>query len=175
MTTSLQRIAGAALAIMAAIAVWVAPAHAHRQHATLTSIDWNERARVIEVIHRFHAHDVIDGLITLGLIETPSMQSIRAQARFALYVEETFLLENAAGDALALDMVGVEMDGDYILVYQEAPLTAPPSVLSVQCGFFHDVFDDQTSYVNMRIAAETVTHIFEDGETIGRADFSTLE
>jgi len=125
------------------------PARAHRSHTSQTTIGWNPRTAELEVVHRLHAHDAEVALGRLPGITTPDLAKPAHQARLALYVEQHFALAGADGTPLALTLVGAELEGMEVYVYQTSPMAAAPTALSVRMTVLHDSFPDQANRISV--------------------------
>ena len=141
---------------------------AHAQKAALTEVLFNARSGNIEVAHRFTLHDaeqaVRDELSIDGDLET----SPAARARFATYVAERFSLATQNGVALPLTVLGTQLDGGYLWVYQEVPYQAEGAiadtwqVLRVRNYVLRDIWPDQTNTVNVKRGKMIRTVVFSD-------------
>lgn len=105
-----------ALAIVAALAITAPPAMAHRQPEVFTTM-----VHVIErgeprthITHRLHAEDAIRLLGVLRGVEEPSLGIRENRLRLARYVGANFVVDGAR-----LRLLGIEIDGDYVFVYEE--------------------------------------------------------
>jgi hypothetical protein len=145
--------------VVAAGAALAPPALAHRAQTVLSTVEWNAGLKGIDVAHRLHAHDSELALAASGVAGTVDLTVIQDQARLALYCEERFKLEDAAG-AVPLVIVGVELEGDMIHVYQESLRAGPSPEITITNGILRDVFDQQTNLVNVRMGVRTRTLIF---------------
>jgi len=142
------------------VAAWLIPAPlvAHRAHISLTTVEWSSRAGTLEVIHRVHLHDAQRVLDEVAPTRNLGLADLEGRARFALYAESSFALWRGSERAeLALTLVGAEIEGDHILVFQEIELPEPPSALRVKCTLLRDLFDDQVNHVNLTVAKRTRT------------------
>lgn len=110
-------------------------AQAHRQPECVTSLRWIESEQRLEISHRLHRHDA--QLALAELLEQPGVQlePLASRARMALYVESRFAVRGAA--LLPLTLLGAELSGDYLFVYQEYVGTLPTS-LSVRSQVLHE-------------------------------------
>lgn len=137
---------------------------AHRARRSLTTVSWNERARTLEVIHRLHAHDAQQAVMRVLNLAHPDMSAVKPRAVLALYVEERFSLVGADGAPLALDLLGAELDGDHVLVFQERAMDAPPDTIRVRSTVLQDVFADQINDVKITVGTfeRTVTLTADD-------------
>ena len=90
-----------------------------------------------------------------------SLQSLEAQARLALYVEERFeLADTATGETLELSLVGAKLEGDNALVFQESG-AALPSRLSIRHDVLRDVIAAQVNRVNVFIDEALYSLLFQ--------------
>lgn len=126
-------------------------AWAHRAHVSLTRVLANPRAGTWEFLHSIHIHDAIVALPRWLPGEEPNPASDRARARIALEVERRFTWTGPDGKALVPTMVGAELAGDDVAVYQELPAPRTPGDYSVSCSLLHDVFADQQNVVQFAV------------------------
>ncbi len=142
-----------------------APLVAHRAHISLTTVEWSSRAGTLEIIHRVHLHDAQQVLDEVAPTRNLALADLEGRARFALYVESCFALwlENEKTE-LALTLVGAEIEGDHILVFQEIELPEPPPALRVKCTLLRDLFEDQVNHVNLTVGKRTRTLRFSGEE-----------
>ncbi len=135
-------------------------ADAHRLRAALTTVLLNEHSARIEVMHRFYVHDaeqVVAEIIGAG---ADVLDSAEDRLRFGVYVHERFSLD-AEQVALPLDLIGVELEGDFLWVYQAAPLPAPaPGTIGIRHRALRDVWQDQVNTVNVEQGARVRTLTF---------------
>ena len=133
---------------------------AHRAPGSLTTIKWNEESARTEVIHRLHTHDAELGVGKLGDIPDLSVIDVEGRAHIALYVEKHFHIKSSE-KALPLELIGAELSGDYILIYQELPDRLPQSIL-IHDSILLETFPTQINQVNI-----------EDGDTVHSLVFAT--
>lgn len=137
-----------------------AAAIAHRVPEGLTTISYNPNTGMTDIVHRLHVHDAELGLAEIMQDAQLTLDSLEMQARFALYVERQFqLVDKASNKTLDLILVGAELEGDYILVYQESA-QALPFWLSVRNDVLREVFPDQVNKVNISIGSGLRTLMF---------------
>ncbi len=152
-------------AVVAALCAAATPAGAHRAPFTLTSVEWNADASALEVIHRLHTHHALEAVWAASDDAGPdAFDTPISKARLGLYVEAGFTLRDSAGAAIALDFVGVEVAGDHVLVFQEAPLEARPRALTVRSVLMHELFEDQRNQVNVVVWETARTLMFRRGD-----------
>lgn len=167
MPLSRRRVLTSSAALCAGLALPRA-ALAHRQRLSITEVDWNAEAKTLGVTHRFHLHDAEKALVKEGLLDTPDLRAVRAKAKLALYVEDQFGL-SSGGESITLSLLGAQIDGHNIFVFQEAVMDAKPSALTVRCEILRDAFPDQRNHVNLRLFAPVQTLTFSGRERIKKA------
>lgn len=137
--------------VTAALALWPRGAAAHRAHVSLTRVLANPPAGTWEFVHSIHIHDAIRALAVWSPDEDPNPAAARARARIALEVERRIAWTMPDGRKLAPMMVGAELSGDDVLVYQESPAPAAAGEYTVECTLLHDVFADQRNMVQFGV------------------------
>lgn len=111
---------------------------AHRQHVALTEVVTRDDR--LQITHRFHEHDAAEWLRQRYPTRI-DITSLKDQARFALYVESAF--DVRLGDApLPLELLGAELDGAWLFVYQEAQSQSSADELMKGLRFDSDVLMD---------------------------------
>ena len=131
----------------------VVSAAAHREPGSLTTIKWNASSGKTEIVHRLHSHDAELGVGQVLGIADLSVLDLEGRAVMALYVEDRFRI--AAGEEnIALELIGAELAGDYVLVYQEHSAELPVQI-RVNDSILRDAYPAQINQVNI-----------EDGDTV---------
>ena len=126
---------------------------AHRQHFSWTDISFNNSSNQIQIVHRVHAHDAIQ-LLEFDEETSIDLTNATIQAKFALYIAGQFQLELEDHSA-SIELIGVELEGNYIFVYQETSLHKPPKKLRVHSTIFQNLFSDQLNIVNLNLDGQT--------------------
>lgn len=130
----------------------------------MTTLLFNERTERIEVMHRFFVHDaetLLDEILGPG---ADIIDSSADQWRFGVYVHDRFLLYTDTAVPVALTLKGVELDGDYLWVYQAAPIPEPePGGLLVEALALRDLWKEQVNTVNIEHQGQVQTLIFSSG------------
>lgn len=143
------------------------PASAHRMPGSLSTMKVNPNSGAIEVIHRLHNHDAELGVMTVLNDRSISLEQLVGRARLALYVEERFLVadirDGTIGAPLELELVGAELDGEFILVYQELKGELPAEI-AVRNDILRDVFPDQVNHVNIAVGREVRSLTFREDD-----------
>ena len=147
-------------AALAALLLFSVFANAHRQPVGLTTIERNDVSGTIEIVHRFHRHDAELALAAITRQPDTLLIDLESQARFALYVAERFVMAAHADDPeIALNLLGAELDGDYILVYQDCANELPVN-FAVRNDALRDIYPEQVNHVNIRIGSDRRTLTF---------------
>lgn len=151
-TTEDRPIHQIAVIVATAVLGLAAIADAHRMPGSISTVKWNTAGDSIEIIHRLHAHDAELGLATVLGESRFSLETLIGRAQLALYVEERFSLAAQAGGQpggrLPLELLGAELDGEFVLVYQEFAGELPKS-LAIRNDILRDVFPGQVNHVNV--------------------------
>lgn len=142
---------------------------AHQQRVATAEIVLNQRSGFIEVAHRFILHDAEHALAEVVGERMDLLGSEAARAQFADYVAGSFVIETAGGEVV-LSVLGCEVEGGHIWVYQDAPLPDDVSGLSVRHGAFHEIWPDQRTLVTIKADDMMTSLVFED-ELSQPADF----
>ena len=151
-----------------------ASAHADRQPGSLSTIKTNPSSGDIEIIHRLHNHDAELGVMTIHADRTLSLDQLRGRAQLALYIEERFfiagLIDGEVGAPLEIELIGAELDGEFVLVYQELKGELPLQ-LAVRNDILRDVFPEQVNHVNISLGGEIRSLTFKDNDKWHTASF----
>lgn len=126
----------------------------------LTTISYNPKTDRTEIVHRLHVHDAETGLAEILQNAQFTLGTLESQARFALYVEQRFAIrDKASGTELPLVLVGAELEGDQVLVFQETA-GALPFWVAIRNDVLREVYPDQVNKVNVALDAGVRTLIF---------------
>jgi hypothetical protein len=161
-----QRLA-AALACACMGACVSMSAQAHSFHAGLTDISFNANTGSTEVVHTYMAHDV-EALLT-NLYGRPfDLSDPDDQAALRKYLEKQFWLVGQDGKHLPLAWVGLQVDTDSVVVFQEAAQTPSAKVAAIHDAVLSDFLSDQLNTVNLTVDGNLRTF----GFTSNRAELS---
>ncbi len=140
-----------------------AQSHAHRYYASFSQVELQPTKGTIEIIHRIFTHDIEDllvryqgsnGELTDEVIET-FLQD---------YIIQAFALYGPGGERIPLEWIAVEVTLNDIYVYQEAPLQEGQQTVIVADRILHDLFDEQSNTVNVKLGRKVRSHTFhKDG------------
>ncbi|MBB1475556.1 DUF6702 family protein [Shewanella sp. SG41-3] len=124
-------------------------AHGHQQKEAYTSIVFNQRSGMLEIQHRFYLHDaehaaqqVIDS--NADLISDPV-----SREAFAYYAISTFSMQDQQQHPLTLTYVGTELQGKYLWVYQETPITTNMEGFYLKMTTLQELWSEQTNHINV--------------------------
>ena len=149
------------LTLLAVLTALLIPqAAAHRQPEVETVVERGEgiTGSVLKITHRLHAHDAKRVLAVMPDVLDTDLGDAKNQARLALYAKRHFRL---AGEG-ETQVVGVEIDGNYVFVYAEHPVVAR----LVSSTLLADVEPGWTNRVLMRGPDGRVarTLVFREGQ-----------
>jgi len=137
-------------------------AAAHREPGSLTTIKWNVSSGRTEIVHRLHSHDAELGVGQILDIADLSVLDLEGQAIIALYVEARFRIA-ADEEDIELDLIGAELAGDYVLVYQEHSAELPAQI-RVYDSILQDVYPAQINQVNIEDGDIVHSLVFTAGD-----------
>lgn len=133
------------------------PALAHRSHVTLSRLTANPRAGTWELVHAIHYHDAARVLALRAPGRGLDPASTEGRARLALEVESSFRVRDPSGSPLPWQMVGAELAGDGVAIYQEVPAPAVRGRFVVESRLLQDIFPDQVNNVSVEFAQPSTT------------------
>ena len=155
---------------VASLSLIQGPALAHEQAIGLTEVtliapedgsDCTPDTCRIEVAHRLSIHDAESTLMSILGARADLVGNEDAQAKFAAYVADRFLVTDASsGEDVALSLLGGEVERGYFWVYQEAPIPTRFEALSISQGVLMDAIPQQTNRVNIRRDGAVKTLVF---------------
>lgn len=130
-----------------------AGALAHRFQIGLTEIVFNERTASTEVVHTYMTHD-IEPLIATLAGRAVDLGSPEAEQLLRAYIDKKFWLAGVGKERLPLKWVGMGVNVDSVIVYQEAPGVKLEQVAHVHQEVLTDQLPRQSNTVNVRIDGE---------------------
>jgi hypothetical protein len=137
------------------------PAFAHRMNTAMSLIEVSPSTGKLEISHTLFAHD-LEGVLGAGPVRINWLESPQGEAAIKAYCLNQFIITDGRGRPLRLTFVGVELRGDMINVYFEAPRFAGRAVI-IDSNFLQDVSDSQINRVNLRANGRTTSAVFEAG------------
>ncbi|MEE4206763.1 MAG: DUF6702 family protein [Erythrobacter sp.] len=150
------------LVLLAALALAL-PASAHQQKAAISILSHNERTGMLEVVHRVPLHDAEHALKRRGIAAPDIIGDIPNRRAFVRYIAERFTVSHE-GEKIAFTLLGSEIDGGSLVVYEEAPFPGPGARLKVRSLILTDVWARQENRVNIGSGTQVATLIFRAGD-----------
>ena len=160
------RAGGLVRALCLFLAALCLPAHptlAHQQKITLSSIAHNEKTGLLEVEHRVPLHDAEHALQAQGVRAPDIINDLESRRTVARYIVSRFWVSHA-GEPVEFTLLGTEIDGGRLVVYQQAPSPGPGAQLSIRSQILSDVWLRQENRVNLGVGTEVETLIFHNGD-----------
>jgi hypothetical protein len=137
---------------------------AHIFHAGITDISFNARTGSTEVVHTYMAHDV-EALLTNLYQRDFDLTQPDDQAVLRKYVEKQFWLQAGDKTRLPLRWVGMTIDAQNVMIYQEAEQTPLARTAVVHDEVMIDFLPDQVNTVNLNDAGAIRTFTFQASTT----------
>jgi len=135
---------------------------AHPTPKGLTTIERNPNTNTVEIVHRFHLHDAEEAMQVILSEADLTLDALEGRAQLALHVEETFQLADGETNVpLSLVLVGAEIKGENVLVFQEYTDGLPPLV-KVRHDALRDAFPEQVNTLNAKLGSRVQTLVFRD-------------
>lgn len=93
-------------------------ANAHRFHAGLTEIIYNDHSGNIEIVHSFTAHD-IEAVLTDIEHRQVDLDQKSSETVLQRYIEKQFVITGPNKQGLSLHWIGMRLDAEKIIIFQE--------------------------------------------------------
>jgi hypothetical protein len=146
------------------LACIAAAASAHTFHAGITDISFNERTGSTEVVHTYMAHDV-EALLTNMYQRDFDLTQPDDQAVLRKYVEKQFWLASGDKARLPLRWIGMTIDTQNVVIYQEVEKTPLAKTAAVHDAVMVDFLPDQVNTVNLNEPGNIRTFTFGEKTT----------
>lgn len=138
-------------------------AAAHTLQQATSELVWRADTGLLEISHTLHLDDALYLMADLGNPE--GEMTVELQAKLLLYTEEHFRLAQH-GQPLQLEALGAQVLGDFLWVYQEVQLAAPPQGIEVRTTMLQAYFAQQRHQVNLKVGDHVRTlHLSEQVPT----------
>ncbi|MEQ8484900.1 MAG: hypothetical protein RIB46_11105 [Pseudomonadales bacterium] len=121
---------------------------------------FNPHTGQIEVMHRFFHHDAEHALTLIEGGQHDLIDSAADRARFAAYVHARFEIAGVGADLAPLALLGAELEGEHLWVYQRTPAVDGLTGLDVRFDALRDVWPDQVNTVNVERGGSVRTLVF---------------
>ncbi len=155
---ALRRCVLAALTVLAL--ALSGPAQAHRFHAGITDIGFNTKTGSIEIVHTLMTHDV-ENLLTNLYQRQFDLSQPDDEAVLRKYIEQQFQVLDADRTRLPLRWVGVSVNVERLLIYQEIENTPLARAALLRHAVLSDFLPDQANTVNLQRDAAITTLTFD--------------
>lgn len=140
------------------------PAGAHQLKVALTSVALNARSGEVEVIHRFYVHDAEQAVHLLGGMQGDIQRDADLRNAFARYVGRHFVLADESGTPLPLTLVGAEIDGEFLWIYQTLPGDLWPRIALAGDSALQGLWPEQVNRINIRRDGRVHTLVCNAGD-----------
>jgi hypothetical protein len=137
----------------------------HAFHTSLAQIQYNGKAKVLEVSLRVFTDDLELALTKTNNRTIKLDESAQFDAPIEAYVRKYFGIVDEKGQKLAMSYIGREFEADATWIYLEIPFAENASELKLQNAILTEVFDDQTNVVNLTYQASKKTFLFKRDAT----------
>jgi hypothetical protein len=144
------------LALMLGNSAW-----AHRMNTAISLVEVSPTSGRLQVTHSLSAHD-LEGVLGAGSVSVTWFDTPAGGAALRAYCEQKFVLNGQNNRPIVLAFIGVELNGDLINVYFEAPRYRGATV-TVDANFLQEVSESQVNRVNVRARGKTVSAVFLQG------------
>lgn len=148
----------------------VGRARAHQQRAAISTLLFNARTGRIEVMHRFFRHDAEHALAQIEGAGRDLLESAADRARFADYVHQRFEIVGIGAELEPLILVGAELAGEHLWVYQRTLAVAGVIGLRVRFDALRDIWPDQVNTLNIERGGRVRTLVFASDAAWQRVD-----
>jgi len=116
-------------------------------------------------MHRFLIHDAEHAVKQIRGDSFGEQANIIASENtrqaFSQYVSERFSILDQDGELLELTLLGSEIDGGSIWVYQETPIPTDLQSMTIRQNALRDIWREQVNRVNIERNKATQTLIFQ--------------
>lgn len=147
----------ALLLTLACVLASFIPSHtlAHKFHASITQMDYNDKEQSVEVVIRFFIDDFEAAINQHAKrpLKFSTPQSLKAKTHTDAvlgYVRERFELKGRTGAPVKFNWVGMELQSDMLYVYFEGKLAGGLAGAQVRNRVLHELYEDQVNIVNFK-------------------------
>jgi hypothetical protein len=154
------------LALVVAVALSYAPARrasAHKFHTSFAEADYNTENKSLEITLRTFPDDLASAVRKRAGKPVSFDDKKAFGERVLAYLQETFQLKTARGQAVKLSWVGMDAGVDSAWLYFEAQLPEGVEGAQLSQQFLCDLYDDQINLVNVKSGARKTELRFERG------------
>jgi hypothetical protein len=138
-------------------------ASAHKFHTSFAEADYDAETRSLQITLRTFPDDLETAVRRRGGKRVSPDDKKAFGAQVFAYLQETFRLKTAKGEAAKLSWVGMEAGTDSAWLYFEAALPEGVEGAQLSQQFLCDLYDDQINLVNIKSTGKKVELRFERG------------
>ena len=125
-----------------------AVAYAHRFHAGITDISMNPTSGNTEIVHTYMAHDIEALLVNLYQRQF-DLSDVDDQVLIRKYIEKNFQVFDHKQTALPLKWVGMKVDVNSVIVFQEIEKMTVSSGTQIRQAVLSDFLAEQVNTINI--------------------------
>jgi len=141
-------------------ALAVSPALAHGFHVSFSVLELNPRSGSMEVFHRIYVQD-FELLLSARAGEQVTLKDTPASEKLIeSYLLDVFSVKTPDGKALKPEWVGMKLQADTALIYQEIKNAAALTGLAVSNQILTETHPGQLNTVNITVRGRTQTLTF---------------
>ncbi|MGK5024547.1 DUF6702 family protein [Janthinobacterium sp. RB2R34] len=135
-------------------------AGAHNYHMGIADISYNPASGSTEIVHTYTGHDV-EALLTQVYQRQFDLGQKDSEAALRRYVEKQFYILGANGKRLHLDWVGIKVNADNVVIFQEIPRTRLASGARIHNQLLTDFLPSQRNTLNVQDGEKIQTLFFD--------------
>jgi hypothetical protein len=150
----------AKMGLVGTLIMWSVLAFAHRFHAGITDISFNRNTGNTEIVHTFMAHDV-EAMLENRFQRQFDLSDPDDAFVFQQYLEKHFIISNAQGEKLTLVWVGLKLDPDNVMVFQEIEKQSLPVHANIRLSVLTDFLSDQINTLNLNNNSGIQTYLYK--------------
>ena len=139
---------------------------AHRVHAGIADIAFNQKTGSVEIVHTYMTHD-IDALLATAAGRQVDLGKPEDEALLRRYIDERFYLVGKDKSRLPLKWVGATVGAESVVIYQELESTSLEQIAQMHNAVLTDFLPRQANTVNITREGVTTSLVF-DSKTLER-------
>ena len=139
-------------------------AGAHNFHMGIADISYNAASGSTEVVHTYTGHDV-EALLTNLYQRQFDLGQEDSEAALRRYVEKQFYLVGPDGKRLRLNWVGMKVNADNVVIFQEIERTRLAPATRIHNQLLTDFLPSQRNTLNVQDRGSIQTLIFDRQNT----------
>lgn len=139
-------------------------AGAHNFHMGIADISYNPASGSTEVVHTYTGHDV-EALLTQLYQRQFDLGQEDSEAALRRYVEKQFYLVAPDGKRLRLNWVGMKVNADNVVIFQEVERTRLAPATRIHNQLLIDFLPSQRNTLNVQDSGTIQTLFFDRQNT----------